>query len=241
MKLRTTFVFMMALTIFNIFPNTGKARNTNVLGATITPNVTSVYENPVVIETETAFDQKEIQEYINIPFETTYTDNPDVEYGIEEIMQEGKNGLVTNTYLLTYWGNIEIDKQLIKTERADSITEIIDKGTKIIWRLHDTPDLGRVKYWYKLRVWATKYDANCIGCTGRTYSGTEVIKGVCATDPKVIPLGTNFYVEGYGHCRAEDTGGAIKGNKIDLGYKDVTKGDWPTGYTDIYLLTNAPE
>ena len=49
-----------------------------------------------------------------------------------------------------------------------------------------------------------------------TALGTPLRRGVCAVDPNVIPLGTRLYVEGYGHCRAEDTGGAIKGNKIDV-------------------------
>jgi 3D (Asp-Asp-Asp) domain-containing protein len=35
-------------------------------------------------------------------------------------------------------------------------------------------------------------------------------------DPKVIPLGTKVWVEGYGEAIAGDTGGAIKGNKIDV-------------------------
>jgi 3D (Asp-Asp-Asp) domain-containing protein len=163
-----------------------------------------------------------------------------VEYGLEEVMEAGVEGIKTYTYLLTYWIDEEIDKKLIDTKVDPPKEEVISKGTKIIWRMYSTSDVGRVKYWYKIRVWATKYDANCIGCTGRTYSGTEVKKGVCATDPRVIPLGTNFYVDGYGLCRAEDIGGAIKGNKIDLGYKDVTKGGWRTGYTDIFLLTNPP-
>ncbi|WP_269719400.1 3D domain-containing protein, partial [Bacillus cereus] len=39
---------------------------------------------------------------------------------------------------------------------------------------------------------------------------------VIAVDPSVIPLGSNVYVEGYGAAAARDTGGAIKGNKIDV-------------------------
>ena len=37
-----------------------------------------------------------------------------------------------------------------------------------------------------------------------------------AVDPSVIPLGSKVWVEGYGNAIAGDTGGAIKGNKIDL-------------------------
>ena len=164
-----------------------------------------------------------------------------MEYGTEKVINEGEDGLKTYKYLLTYWVDEIIDKTLTSTSIEDPTDEVIAKGTKIIWKIFSTPDVGRIKYWYKMRVWATKYDANCIGCTGRTYSGTEVKKGVCATDPKVIPLGTNFYVEGYGLCRAEDIGGAVKGEKIDLGYKDASRGEWRTGYTNIYLLTTAPE
>lgn len=49
-----------------------------------------------------------------------------------------------------------------------------------------------------------------------TASGTRLRPGVVAVDPSVIPLGTKLYVEGYGYAVAEDTGGAIKGMKIDL-------------------------
>ena len=37
-----------------------------------------------------------------------------------------------------------------------------------------------------------------------------------AVDPSVIPLGSRVWVEGYGEAIAADTGGAIKGHKIDV-------------------------
>lgn len=49
-----------------------------------------------------------------------------------------------------------------------------------------------------------------------TASGTPLVRGTCAVDPRVIPLGTKMYVEGYGNCTALDTGGAIKGSRVDI-------------------------
>lgn len=72
-----------------------------------------------------------------------------------------------------------------------------------------------------LTVEASGYTANCAeGCTGITATGINLNANrnakVIAVDPRVIPLGTKVYVEGYGYAVAGDTGGAIKGNKIDL-------------------------
>ena len=52
--------------------------------------------------------------------------------------------------------------------------------------------------------------------TGRTASGLPTGPGICATDPRVIPLGTRFTVPGYGTCLAADTGSAVIGNTIDV-------------------------
>ena len=50
----------------------------------------------------------------------------------------------------------------------------------------------------------------------RTASGTWPAIGTVATDPEVIPLGTRLCIEGYGEAVALDTGGAVKGNVIDV-------------------------
>ena len=54
----------------------------------------------------------------------------------------------------------------------------------------------------------------------KTYIGSQVRPGIIAVDPKVIPLGSRVYIEypdGHGeYAVAEDTGGAIKGNRVDV-------------------------
>ncbi|WP_395145597.1 3D domain-containing protein [Armatimonas sp.] len=70
-----------------------------------------------------------------------------------------------------------------------------------------------------LTLSATGYGPGENGRWGdRTALGTRVRFGVVAVDPRVIKLGTRLYVEGYGECVAEDTGGAIKGMRIDLAF-----------------------
>lgn len=67
---------------------------------------------------------------------------------------------------------------------------------------------------------ATGYTAKCAGCSGITATGIDLNSNpnakVVAVDPSVIPLGSRVWVSGYGEAIAGDTGGAIKGNRIDL-------------------------
>jgi 3D (Asp-Asp-Asp) domain-containing protein len=63
---------------------------------------------------------------------------------------------------------------------------------------------------------ALSVSATAYSLPGHTASGLPVGPGICATDPRVIPLGTRFDVPGYGPCVAADTGSAVIGARIDL-------------------------
>jgi 3D (Asp-Asp-Asp) domain-containing protein/peptidoglycan hydrolase CwlO-like protein len=65
-----------------------------------------------------------------------------------------------------------------------------------------------------MTVYATGY---CL--TGTTATGLPVGPGIVATDPSVVPLGTRMTIPGYGEGVAADTGGAIKGRRIDVWIK----------------------
>lgn len=69
---------------------------------------------------------------------------------------------------------------------------------------------GKVARTYTME--ATAYTRT--GC--RTATGIWPSRGTVAVDPNVIPLGSVLYVEGYGPAVAADTGGDIKGQRVDL-------------------------
>ena len=75
------------------------------------------------------------------------------------------------------------------------------------------------RYQKKLDMEASAYTTEDPGSGNYTKRGNRLRKGLVAVDPRVIPLGTRLYVEGYGYAVADDIGGAIKGNKIDLAYE----------------------
>ena len=60
------------------------------------------------------------------------------------------------------------------------------------------------------------FEITCYALRGSTASGAPVAVDGVAVDPRVIPLGTEVYIEGIGWTVARDTGGVIKGNIIDI-------------------------
>lgn len=92
-----------------------------------------------------------------------------------------------------------------------------------------------------IKMTATAYTANCKGCSGITKTGLNLRKNpglkVIAVDPKIIPLGSKVWVEGYGIAIAGDIGGAIKGNKIDLFMnKKATANQWGRKKVTVKVL-----
>ena len=81
-------------------------------------------------------------------------------------------------------------------------------------------------------------EATAYTYTGRnTFTGEPPAVGLIAVDPRVIPLGSKVYVEGYGYARAADTGSSIKGDRIDIFLEDRRSCmEWGRRTVKVYLL-----
>lgn len=150
-------------------------------------------------------------------FETITRENPNLYKGESKVVQEGVKGVTEETRLVTKVngeerGSIVIGSKILSESRS----KIVEVGTKKPENM-----IHGKKYKKKIVMRGTAYDPSA----GKwTASGTRARVGAVAVDPRVIPLGTKLYIESadgfptYGFAVAEDTGGAIKGNRIDVFY-----------------------
>lgn len=187
------------------------------------------------LETKSEFKEHLETQSQRLPKKTIYKDDPETEAGNDSVLDEGADGEKITTTKITYYKNEEYSRQQLEEKLTPPKDKIISRGTKIVWKTLVTPE-GEIKFWKKMRVYATHYDKYCLGCDEWTAIGMRAGKGVIAVDPKVIKLRSKVYIPGYGLAVAGDTGGAIKGNIIDLGFEDAKTAGWSARYIDIYLL-----
>jgi 3D (Asp-Asp-Asp) domain-containing protein len=135
------------------------------------------------------------------------------------IERRGTPGLRRKRYEVVYRDGRETERNLISTlVLRPSVEQVIMAPHRY--------QLASRGYYAGRRVFqmmATAYDPGPRSCgpaaSGRTAIGLHAGHGVVAVDPAMIPMKARLYVEGYGYAVAGDTGGAIKGNRIDLGFR----------------------
>lgn len=180
-----------------------------------------------------------------IPFDAEWQPDPNSEIDTQSLLQEGAPGVLERRIRLRYEDGQVVDRWVEGESVVLAPTNrVMGYGTKIVIRQLAT-ESGTVEYWRVIRMLATSYSAGTAGVSpssahyGRTATGMQMRYGIVAVDPSVIPLRTQVYVPGYGIGYAGDTGGAIYGRRIDLGYDDSNLQLWYR-WVDVYLLTPVP-
>ena len=179
----------------------------------------------------------------DIPFQTETIENPNLPEGKINVKTKGENGIKEIKIKEIYKKNELQSKETIEEKiTKQPVKEIIKKRKK---KNTIKTEKGTFVYNKKLNMKSTAYTAGPES-TGKnpgdsgygvTASGMKAQKGVVAVDTSVIPFGTKLYIEGYGYAVAGDTGGAIKGNKIDVfldNYSDAIK--YGVRNVDVYVL-----
>lgn len=151
-----------------------------------------------------------------------------IQQGQEKVITEGKQGLVSVEYEVTKENGVEVGRTLVsKTVVQEKQDKVVAVGTKVVQVASRGQNSSAPTGGTELTVESTAYTAYCNGCSGKTATGFDLRSNpdakVIAVDPRVIPLGTKVWVEGYGYAVAADTGGAIKGNKIDVFFPDKSQ------------------
>lgn len=194
---------------------------------------------------------------VPLPYETVYENDDTLTEGTQALRSAGQNGEMRCTALVTYKNGKEVSRVVTdRTTLTEATPAVIAVGTaprptdrngNPLPIIGDgyliTADGTRLNYTGTMQVEATAYTKTDEGCNDYTATGTLARVGAIAVDPDMIPYGTRMFIVSndgeyvYGIATAEDCGGAITENRIDL-YYDTTAECFQFGRRDctIYFL-----
>ncbi len=172
--------------------------------------------------------QEEIE--VTIPYETENTQDNTLERGLSKTIKTGKPGIAINTLNITYHNGQEVARKVI-----DSETQKAPEKAVVAMGTITSVSRGNLNFNFARAAYMT---VSAYTYTGRNTScGLQPAVGLVAVDPSVIPLGSRLYIEGYGYATAADTGGAIKGNRIDVFMEQKQQClSWGRRTVKVYIL-----
>ena len=177
-------------------------------GDKVSPSLNDIVQDPTKVEI-IRVTTKELEEIHEIPYSVVREDDENMARGLRRITQQGEPGKESVLTRITYENGKEVSREIVDKEVIKEPREqLVAMGTV------QTYSRGSENFRFKkaIEVVATGYTH-----TGNpTFTGVYPQVGTIAVDPKVIPLGTKLFIEGYGKGIAQDTGGYINGNRIDL-------------------------
>ncbi len=187
-----------------------------------------------------------LEERIVVRRSTVKKRDPGLSRGRREVVVEGRNGKALRVYRTLVTDGVE-GQRILVSERvvARPVDRVIAVGSASgpkaarvrADRAFSSRSSGRAAKGRHMAVSATAYSPGSDGVDWRTATGARAGLGVIAVDPRVIPLGTRIFVPGYGYGVAADTGGAIKGARIDVCFENRSDAlRWGRRNVSIVLL-----
>ncbi len=159
-----------------------------------------------------------------------YVDDFNIEYGKEALESEGRPGQakVISRKVKKDDGTVEI-VEIGRDVHVKPESKIVRRGmASSVW----TPE-GYKRYTKKFTAEASAY----VATGNRTSIGLVPYVGIVAVDPRVIPYYTKMYIPGYGIAMAGDSGGSIKGYRLDLFFDDYHEAiQWGRRDVEVYIL-----
>lgn len=195
---------------------------------------------------------------VEVPFEITTLEDPTLPAGEEKILIAGVNGQVQRKASVVYVNGAELSRTVLEESALQPVVnQVVAVGTgENVGAKNTEPLIGDgvivlptgeiLTYSRTEQFLATAYSKYNAGCDDYTATGTKVRVGVVAVDPTVIPYGTRMFIVSndgkyvYGVATAEDCGGSILGNRLDL-YMDTDAECFQFGVRDctVYFLGDA--
>ena len=182
-----------------------------------------------------------------LPFGEAWQPDPALPVGEVREVRAGRNGTVRLVVRRLFEDGQEVESRVVAEQVLEPPRDrVLAFGTRSPEgkpHIDGLPALGRVRA--VLTMLATAYDpgprstGKSPGSPGYgvTATGLPAGYGVVAVDPRVIPLGTRLYIPGYGFAIAGDTGGAIVGQRIDVGFATEQEAlNFGRRMVDVYIL-----